>query len=62
MVATLVPWKCMPATGWAFMDDRSITSMSDADLNVGQQRTVQFGADVGYAENATKRQQWSAAA
>eukprot|EP00959_Pyramimonas_sp_CCMP1952_P024047 504486-Pyramimonas_sp.AAC.1 len=36
--------------------------MSEADPNVGLQRTVQFDTDAGHAENAAKRQQWSAAA
>ncbi|CAK0846660.1 unnamed protein product, partial [Prorocentrum cordatum] len=54
IVATLVLWTCSPATGWAFMDDRPIASMTEPDLAVGLERTAQFDSDFGYSENAAK--------
>lgn len=62
MTGTLVPWNPSPATGRAFMDDRSLTAKGEghqARLEAGLQATQRFDSEVGFVENAGKRQEWS---
>ena len=61
MVATLVPWDCEPAHGWAYVDDRSLSSSGPQALEIlerGLQLTQEFDTSIGYSENQSKRQMW----
>eukprot|EP00959_Pyramimonas_sp_CCMP1952_P437986 9169613-Pyramimonas_sp.AAC.1 len=61
MVATLVPWDCTPARGWAYMDDRGLAAAGPGAPEVlerGLAITKQFDHSIGYTENVGKRQIW----